>query len=360
MQITRGRLLAQRFFDLADEVDLAHAESLLHSASRPSRFVRAARQIRMPRPPLELTLPARASGIPQCPPGEVLIRLYDVGVLAITFNHPLPSPLTGDALISLAALAFEADALVSQSARQVADEVLAAVRAACRKPGISDITEDYTVFRIDATEPQYDAEGLLNELDVARVLLGEIGPLSRSERDKVMDKRFSYDPRQVVIIDWNSALLYGDGSDTDVLELLELASMELLEMRAYDDAAGRSLDRLYDEVANERVMLFASTRYRRLSREIMRMFVDFKDAAERVDNSLQLLGDTYLARIHRAAVALFDIPRWERQLEEKLELLRQISEMLVDQITARQSLRLEWAIVLLIVAEVLFTVLKLV
>ncbi|MBI3179476.1 MAG: hypothetical protein HYZ27_07420, partial [Deltaproteobacteria bacterium] len=95
MQITRGRLLAQRFFDLADEVDLDRAEALLHSASRPSRFVRAARQIRMPRPPLELTLPPRTSGVPQCAAGEVLVRLYDVGVLAVTFNHPLPVPLDG-------------------------------------------------------------------------------------------------------------------------------------------------------------------------------------------------------------------------------------------------------------------------
>ena len=93
-------------------------------------------------------------------------------------------------------------------------------------------------------------------------------------------------------------------------------------------------------------------KYRALSREIMRLFVDVTEVTERVDNSLQWLGDTWYARIHRGAVEAFDIPRWQTQLEHKLDLLQEINDLIVDQITTRQSMNMEAAIVFLIVMEI--------
>ena len=75
MDITRGRVLAQRFYDIADEIDLKHAAELVQSLSRRPRFVRSARQIRLPNPPLEMALGARPSPLPGAGSAEVLVRL---------------------------------------------------------------------------------------------------------------------------------------------------------------------------------------------------------------------------------------------------------------------------------------------
>ena len=91
----------------------------------------------------------------------------------------------------------------------------------------------------------------------------------------------------------------------------------------------------------------------------MRLFVDVTEVAERAESSLQWLGDTWYARVHRAAVKAFDIPRWQRQLEHKLDLLQEINELIVDQIHTRQSMGLEWAVVLLILFEIVMAFFRL-
>jgi hypothetical protein len=210
---------------------------------------------------------------------------------------------------------------------------------------------------VEVVEPPLEAAAALELLRVANILTGERQELSEQERAIAMARTLSHDAQNAVVINWNGALLLGDDPETDVPLLLELAGMQLLEMRAYEATVSSALERFYHELERPPT-LFASARYRRLSREIMRLFVDVNEATDRVENSLQLLGDTWLARVHRAAVDELGVLRWQKRLADGLTLLHQINEMVVDQVTTRQSLRLEAAIVLLIVLEILFALFR--
>jgi len=357
MRIDRCRVLSQRFYDIADEVDLARAEALVQKISRRPRFVRSAKTIRLPHPPVELALGSRPSPIPGLPPADVLVRIYDVGALAVTYTIELPEPIEGEALIALARDFLSEDDPFLEPGRLVADEIATAIKAACKAGRASEVTEDYTIFRIYATTPKLDADELPEHLDVARLLLGETGPISRRERMQQSHAAISYGPDELVIADWNSALVYDPSPNTDLTDLLEMTGMQLLELRVYDDLVGRSLLRLYDELESDPTF-FRASRYQRLSREIMRLFVDVTEMSDRIDNSLKTLGDSWLARVHHAAVGEFDIPRWQRHLQSKLEVLRKINELLIDQITARKSLNVELAIVALIVLEIVLALFK--
>jgi hypothetical protein len=353
MQVTRGRVLLQRFFDFADEIDLKAAERLLQHHAKPSQSrSRSIRLLRVPRPPLEIALPSRSCGLSDTAEARLTFHLYDVGVIAVTFEVPMISPSSPAALIELSAR-VEADTdAITLAGRGVAEEILATIRTACTVPGLSPIHEDYTIFAVDGTEPALTAQALAKEIDVARVLLGELQPISNEERDYVNEESFSYDPGNLVVVSWNSALTFGEAADPRVADLLEVANMQLLELRVYEDMVERYLDRLYDEIDRGEVAWFRSAKYQRLSREIMKLLADVTEITERADNSLQWLGDTWYARVHRGAVRAFGLRRWEHQLEHKLELLRQLNEHIVAQLTTGQSLRLEVAIVLLIVLEI--------
>lgn len=356
MIVSRGRVLAQRFFDIADEIDLPRAAQLVRLSRRP-QFVRSARQIHLPSPPLEMELGPRASPLPEVPAADVLVRVYDVGAIAVTYSLELPTPLDAEALIAFASRVMGGEDLFLRPARAIADEIAAAIRGACKVHNVSAVAEEYTLFFISGTEPKVDADSITDELDVARLLLGETGAISRRERAQQSHAFISYSPDELVVVDWNSALIYDPSGSPDLVDLLELTSMQLLELRAYDDIVGRSLTRLYGELERERT-LFAARKYGRLSRQIMRLFVDVTEMTDRIENSLTTLGDSWLARVHRAAIAEFEIPRWQRLLKDKLEVLRQINELIVDQITSAKSLRLESAIVILIVIEILFALFK--
>jgi hypothetical protein len=285
------------------------------------------------------------------------VRVYDVGAVAVTFGANMPRNLDAEALILLADKLMGEDDLFTAPGRLIADEIAQAIRPASKVRSISDVTEDYTVFVIHETQPELDADRLGDHLDVARLLLGETGPISERERSQQSHAWISYSPGELVVVDWNSALIYDRTGSTELADLLEMTSMQLVELRAYDDLVGRSLMRLYDELGRER-SFFLSSKYSRLSREIMRQFVDVAEMSDRIENSLSILGDSWLARVHRAAIAEFEIPRWQRLLKDKLEVLRQINELLVDQINSSKSLRIEGAIVVLIIIEILFAIFK--
>ena len=360
MEITRGRVLAQRFFDIAEEVNLQHAERLVAELSRRPRFAGSARHIQLPNPPLEMTLGPRAIGLAGIHPSEVWARLYDVGALVVTFVIDIPPGTDSETLIRLAQRIAEGEETITQAARPMAQEIGTAIAQACKLSDVSTITEDYTIFYIQATQPTSDAASLGTWLDIPRLLLGEVEPIAEREREQLVHASFSYRPDDLVVIDWNSALVLDPTGAVDVPELLELASMQMLELRMYDVLVGRALDSVYLDLGTEQRGMFLSSRYSKLSRRIMRLFVDVTEITERIDNALTFLGDTWLARLHRAAVVEFDIPRWQRQLRNKLEVLRQINEFLVDQITSQKSLNIEIAIVGLIVIETLMAFLRMV
>ena len=358
MEITRGRIFAQRFFDIAEEVDLPRAEALVAALSRRPRFVGSARHIELPSPPLEMSLGPRPTGLEATEASEVWMRLYQVGALVVTFVLDIPPDTDSEGLIRLAARISDREDAITQAASTIAEEVRAAVKPACKMGETSHVVEDYTIFYLRTTEPACDADTIGHHLDIPRLLLGETGPIVQAERLQMVHASFSYRPEDLVVVDWNSALIMDPAGALEVAELLELTSIQMLELRAYDNIVGRALDGLYSELDRKQSAMFRSSRYSRLSRRIMRLYVDVIEITERIDNSLTFLGDTWLARVHRAAVAEFGIPHWQRQLRNKLELLRQINQLLVDQITAQKTLSIESAIVGLIILEIVVAALR--
>ena len=358
MRVICGHILIQRFFDVADQIDLHEAKKILAASGFSIFHAHTSRHAVQPYPPLEATLGPRPSGVPQADPLPATVRFYAVGTLVVTFILPLRNPTPPSELIELGQRILDHERAITECARPIAQELFQVVATACTPGEESAFLEDYTVFVISETDPSCDAAAFAAHLDIPRLLLGEPGQISAPEREHIMRHRFSYYPDELVVIDWNSALVYDPRSAPDVPNILEIATSQLLGLRAYDNMVGRALDRLYAELEpfKQNVLVNASSRYQKLSRRIMQLYIDVTEMTERIEASLEFWGDTWLARIHRAAVNAFDIPRWQRHLHEKLQVLGQINTHLVDQITTRRGLTAEYAIIILIILEILLAI----
>jgi hypothetical protein len=359
MQIRRGRILAQRFFDIAEGVNLVEAELLVRELSRRPRFVGSARHIELPNPPLETILGARDLILADLPVTDVVVRIYDVGALVVTFVLALPNPTDPEAMIGYSSRISAAEDAITHAARPVAQEIATAILPACKPSDmVSNIIEDYTVFYIQETSPNVTGQTLGDHLDMPRLLAADEGPIAPQERQNLVHAAYSYRPDDLVVVDWNSAIVLDPTGGQEVPELLELTVMQMLELRTYDGRVGRGLDRLYKELETEERAFFRGSNYTMLSRRIMQMYVDVIEITERIDNSLTFLGDTWLARLHAGAAVEFGIPKWQKQLRNKLEVLHQINTLLVDQITSQKTMRIEVAIVGLILIEVLMAIFR--
>jgi hypothetical protein len=245
---------------------------------------------------------------------------------------------------------------LTADARARAQDLLAALGPAVRRPELADVVEDYAIFQITAhtigggaTLAEWLAA---NRALLARILRAESASLSRQEVDDALAQGLSYADGDAVFVDWNAALLF-DPHPQEVTAALEFVNVELLEMRHLDDLLDAALEETYALLDLGRARRPTNATLDRISA----LELDAAMLFEGVNNALKLLGDQYLARLYRAACQRFHLPDWDQSILRKLHTLDGIYQKLVDRRTNRRMEVLEWIIIALIAFEVGYSLL---
>ena len=144
---------------------------------------------------------------------------------------------------------------------------------------------------------------------------------------------------------------------TQSATVIELANVQLLEMRFLDRRLDESLSNAYDVVSQRQVWrpLFLPGGLREAMRRIAQRQVDSAVMFEHVSNALKLVGDQYLARVYRGAAQQFEMQAWNEAIVRKIATLDSIYEKLHDRTVTARAEVLEWIIILLILFEVVFS-----
>ena len=359
-----GAAIVYRLYDVGYEIALDRALDLLASSApervRPVRGEAQAIQIK--NPPITVILGAENVAVAGARvDAELSARIFDFGVVSLRLRIPAPGELSWEEF-SAFGNAVDAErtigALFDQHVRLLVDRI----RTAVERPGIAAQTEDYVVYRIsrlaDAAGNPLDA-GTLGGLDVAPLLLNERRPLSAEARRELLPHRFTYYGDDLTILTWDNALVVEpEAGDADVQFILEFANAQLLELRFYDAILDAELPRMYDRVTaarRGRGHVF-TRRYAPLLADLQRLVADSTELVERVENALKVTDDVYLARIYSAALEIFRGRAWRSGIDRKLGIIRETYAMLNAESQAARAEALEVAIVVLIVAEILFAI----
>jgi hypothetical protein len=351
----RGRCRALYCFDVARTIDLARAEATLTSSRRttfhhkgrfPTRSGVAA--------PLRVSwhTPALDCGAGRTD-GEVEIALYDFGAVAITWTLPIEGDL--DELVAISAAMYDNEALIARS-RELALELVQQIGTAADRPHLHELIEDYLVFELAPVEG--GVAGLLGAWrgDLARVLRAEAKPLSDQEVEDALDSAVSYGREDVALVDWLGALLIGNDTQDERL-LLELATVELLELRVLDAQLDAETESAYRLLTQPRGLLAGFTTMRRETERIARTQADDALLHEGIDNALKLFGDDYLARLYRVCAERFHFDDYDAAIQRKLGVIRSIFESLAGQAAHRRAEVLEWIIIALFALDILIMLL---
>ncbi len=359
----KAHALCYRIYDIADEIDLEKARRVLAQDARRLKLSRENSQyIQLPNPPVTYELGRRVLALREGPVTvEVTARLFDHGAASIILSVPLPEGATLEQLTSLADELYDSQAL-EVLAGELVEGVRKTIAPAVPERRMWEQNESYTVLFVERIRGNPTAEELLARADLARLLLGEVDarPLSRGESEAVTQARFSYSVDDLAVIDWNSAFVYEPSGSRDIPDLLEVANAQLLEFRFYDEQLDGHIARIHDQVQARRhrwTALFRSP-YRKLARQTLGTLVDLNEFIERVENSLKIIGDFYLAKLYESAVRRMRIPAWQASVTRKQQLLAQTYGLLKGEVDTARSLTLEATIVALIVLEIAFAFLR--
>jgi len=328
--------------------DLKHRETIRRKRRAPQHFEYHPAPLRVIQAGEPVTLGEHQTT------GSVEIMIFDFGAVSVTYTVPLSGPMT-----SLQRLANELydNAPLAADARRRVEQLLDLIRPAVYRPRVLDIVEDYAIYQIEACQPQLTPRQALREFGplLAQILRAESDVLSEDEVQHALVCRTSYGRDDLLIVDWNAAILF-DTESEDVRAVLEFANVELLEMRLVDDRLDESLDESY--VTLTRQAWNDSYRRGARSRDLQRVAqlqVDSAVLFEGVNNALKLLGDQYLARVYRAASQRLHLTEWDASIIRKLQTLESIYQKMTDRHAQRRLEALEWIIIVLIALSIVLS-----
>jgi hypothetical protein len=353
--IERGKILAYRVFDAGEEIALDVAEQRIAGSKRleiasplTEGLLIAVRPLEIQLATCELTLPRVNEKVS----AKCSARVFDFGAVSVLYEIDIDPGTTFAELTPICDGLYDAVELDARGCESRGD-IIKKLGPALEKPHDWTETETYTVVFVEELRGCTIADLETSE-ELAKLLLGETNEkrLSPSEREDVLRNRFSYLEDDLVVIDWNSAVVVEPTGSRVVCHVLELATSQLLEFRYYDESIDRELAKVYDWVEKTRPRILRSP-FGALTRDVLRRYMELTEFTERVDNAIKSVGDFYLARVYLSAIRRFRVPEWRESVETKLNLVSRAYDLLKGETEVSRTQLLELTVVVLILVEVI-------
>jgi hypothetical protein len=291
---------------------------------------------------------------------ERIVKLLPVGAISISVRVPF-AVSHFEELVTFHDLQFSNGSLYDE-VRRLAQEVTTELRGHLVRPKPQLPEEEaYTVFCI--TSPVLDPDNQPMKAEqwfqahrrrIAALLTQEeeMERLSKQEAEESTGRYLSYYDNDIVVIDWDAALIVDEPRDFDeTLYIMELANLQLAELEAYDRLLDDALDRSYRDLG-ERPMRSRG----HILRELREIRIDMARFNDELSNTTKFFGDWHLARIYEKISSRFHLADWHRTIDGKLKTLDDLYQILKHDQNNRVMLWLEIAIVLLFVIDLVILV----
>lgn len=359
VKIKKGTILIYRLFDVAEEINISQVEAILQDNRGPDRFKVPKyidRAIHLKKPPVTFGMGEETITIQnRAYKADVVIKLRDFGVISIIYQINIVPGTSWKDLIEIAQSleeGSEIDSLALQQSREISKTIMSALKKPSEWMGF----EDYIVYFLEEFDNQMSIEDFKNKVDFAALMLAETQvKLSQDMKDSLCETIYQYGENDLAIIEWNSAIIIEPGGSRDIPDILEFAVTHLMEMRYYDDLLDIKLNNLYEDIQKKRNSILFS-KYDRLYEEASSRYIEFIEFLERVENSLKVVGDFYLAKVYRGATTQFRVKDWQDSVTRKMNILAQVSNLLQGETNVRRSHLIEIIVVLLIAYEIVSTI----
>ncbi|MGQ9788172.1 MAG: hypothetical protein ACUVQM_02495 [Candidatus Hadarchaeaceae archaeon] len=372
-QTLTGRVVFQYFYDCGGEIDLEKVsrENLrLISRVAPKRArVLAPKYEEVGLQPLEVELATENIDGHEA---KILGKIFPIGVIeiyvAVDFHNSNLKNLIKLVRLDERPVKFQGDVVEFEAiTRRLFEELLNLIKPAIVFPYPAFKTpEPYTLIMITKSAPKLAAKDFLRRFrkQTAGILRGEKEwrKLSSKEVEDALKSYLSYSDDDIVIIDWYAALMYGAVDYMGELErMVELAKIQLLELKTYDRLLDKRLERAYDSLHTVFTKpgvgtLWGRRWYGRLSAaagELAEWRVEVTNLVEDMRNILKFTGDWYLGKVYRASSERFRIQDWLASVDKKLVQLQELYAMAMERIDVHRARILELLIVILIAIEVI-------
>jgi hypothetical protein len=228
--------------------------------------------------------------------------------------------------------------------------LLAKLGNAMAKPrNPKEFSEKYIIFHSVVQASEFTASFFLAQhaKELAMLVSLESLPLSQQQTQHTIENHASYYSSDLALIDYNASVLFDSTEPKDLLEIIEFARVQLLELRFFDAALDKKLLEIYETLEK----LERSKDFSKAMKELAQYKLWIGEVMEKVDNALKLIGDIYLVHVYSLAAKEFNLQQWEGMVHEKMHTIEEIYTKLNDRVEESRHTKLE---ILLVVLEFMF------
>jgi len=345
----KGEVVYLYAFDVANEIVTSRVQEIL--SEKPFPFeIRMDRTLPKDMPlykPLAIAPSPLATPLHGAPV-QLLVRVYDVGVVTIMMRVDFTVGVLEELLPYHEATLDNGKAL-AEVARELCAQVCSSLKDfMIGRADFEMIPEAYTVFCVQdlngsrdvnqwVSENRRAVAGLLSETEPARLSEAQVGEILRLQR--------SFENTDCVVVDWDAAFVADlDGYIDDVLYAIELANLQLEELRVMDRRLDQYLDQAYADLERPRLKMLglASVSLRKL-----RSFrMDVTKLTDEITHITKFFGDWHLARVYLAARERFYLEQWRASVEQRLAQLDKLYSVAHTEANEQRMLVLEIIVVI--------------
>ena len=356
MENFRGQVWYYRFYDIGHEVQMHKAVELLNHKNLTEQFKlkRPHRSLIIDEAPIVISLgEMNYQVLGRTFTLKAYGKLWSFGALSICFRIMIKDPINIGPFKNIAHI-IENDEYLEKMARSTLNQLMLDMGEAIKRPRIWDQFEDYIIFNyIPENSDSFDANKILESSDFYQLILTETNTsLSVSIKDSIKNFAVQYSDKDLSVIDWNSAFIYSEEDFQDICDVIEFGQIQLLEMRYHDDQLDKKLSDLNKFIQESSPGIF-SNKYKEISHDAAKFFIDISDIKEKIDNSFKVVGDVHYAKIFRVAVDKFRLREWNTTINEKLENLKEVALIFQNEVNERRNQLMEITIIILIAIEVI-------
>jgi hypothetical protein len=346
-------------YDVAEAIDLAKVREILGTrcgTSVPAFSRGTPEYVRFADPPV-----TEPRGPVTLKTGEQLassIKYYSFAVVAVEIDVPFSCGL-GD--LQAQSSRWIGGAEVEPAAREVVQSHLKRIAPAVTRPTSHWLQESYLVINVqtidgaDSALPR--ATDLLNTCgtQIVQLIRGEAVDFAPKSIEQALEASASYYASDLVVVGATAAFVYDRGEDAAATSrVLELAKMQLLEFRYYDNFMSNSLAEIYTILACKRNPVFSRWTLPRDAQRANAIRLDVMDLTERIDNAVKFYSDVYFARLYGLAAKRMGVPDYRQLVDEKLSTAGELYEFMVEQFDETRAFALDVIVGLLALIDVIF------
>lgn len=390
LNIKKGTIFVYRVYDIAHEIDLRLAQQGLEKRSGAESVRRYQlkkdpfRTIIMREAPLILSggeeeITINVNGQDRAFKSNIEVKVWDYGVLSFSYRIDF-SDVRWKELVVLGSI-LDSDSVIDEISRRKKEEIANQIKDSLKSPYSHSVFEDYTTYVIEEIEDKTideEPQRFQNPLDlikaasVPELLLAESSKtLAETTKRSVISNISQYTKKDALILDWNSSLVIDFTKEKEYQEyvdIIEFSITQLLELRIYDQLLDERLDLLYNSIENNQHNKITDF-YSKLSTEAGQLYLEFSDFFEKLDGSIKTVGDFYSAKVLKTANKRLGFDELKQTMSRKIDTLSKMSKMFQAKVDSlidekrnqigeehiKKSHRMEFAILILIVIEVIPT-----